>query len=109
MSAFAGLINGFFGSGGGTAAVLLMKKAGFEGKAAHAASLLFILPLSAVSLVVYLIKNGFSLAYETLLVAAGGCVGAIAGSGIMKRIKAPVLEKVFGAAMCIAGIWTVMR
>ena len=50
--ALIGLLNGFFGSGGGILAVTLLQKQGLPSRQAHATSIAIILPLSLVSLAV---------------------------------------------------------
>ena len=46
--ALIGLLNGFFGSGGGILAVTLLQKQGLPSRQAHATSIAIILPLSLV-------------------------------------------------------------
>ena len=48
-----GLLNGFFGSGGGVIAVPMLRSCGFEQRSAHACSLAVTLPLSLVSVIIY--------------------------------------------------------
>ena len=55
--AFIGFVNGFFGAGGGLAAVPLLMKMGFERKLAHANAVAVILPITFVSLVNYLFDH----------------------------------------------------
>ena len=56
----AGLVNGLFGGGGGMVLVpLLSGWCGLEGKQAFATCVAAILPLSAVSAAVYLLRQPF--------------------------------------------------
>ena len=61
--ALAGAVNGLFGGGGGMVLVpLLSGWCGMEGKRSFATCVAVILPLSAVSAAVYLLRQGFELA-----------------------------------------------
>ncbi|MBR7177734.1 MAG: TSUP family transporter, partial [Clostridia bacterium] len=75
-SAFAGLANGFLGGGGGVVVVtLLLTVLKLPQKKAQATALLIILPLTAVSLVVYLLGKDVQwdiVLYSTLGVFLGG-------------------------------------
>lgn len=104
-----GLVNGFFGSGGGIIAVLLLRKLGIDEKAAHATSVLLILPLSAVSAAVYFFSGGASFAVESLYIAAGACAGAAVGSLLLKKLSVPAVENIFSAAMLASGLWMLFR
>ena len=57
---FAGILNGLFGSGGGTVAVPLFKKGGLSQKEAQATALLMMFILSSVSAGIYLFEGRFS-------------------------------------------------
>ena len=70
--ALIGLLNGFFGSGGGILAVTLLQKQGLPSRQAHATSIAIILPLSLVSLAVYYLNGNLEL-LQGLPFAHGDC------------------------------------
>ncbi len=100
--AVTGLLNGFFGSGGGAAAVPMLRHGGLETKAAHASALALTLPLSAVSAVFYL-KNNTAALSDLPLLALCGLAGAVTGALCMKRIPSAVLSYIFGVLLVIVG------
>lgn len=99
-----GLLNGLFGSGGGVAAVLVLKKVfGLETKQAHASALMVILPLSVVSLVIYLFHA--EIPYTTALwTSAGGILGGLAGAKLLKKLSALWVTRLFGIMMIAAAV-----
>lgn len=101
--AVCGFINGFFGSGGGIAAVELLKKTGYETKKAHAASLTVTLPVSAVSAVFYLMKSSTDVG-GVLPIILPGIAGAAVGAVCLKRMSSGWLSRLFGILLIAAGI-----
>lgn len=101
--AVSGIINGFFGSGGGIAAVELLKKTGYETKKAHACSLAVTLPASAVSAVFYLMKNSVDISGVYPLILPG-IAGAAAGTLCIKKIPSHWLSRLFGVLLIAAGL-----
>ena len=98
-----GLINGFFGSGGGIAAVYILKKfLHLDQKRAHATAISVILPLSAAGLFVY--ARGVDKNYLLItLLSAGGVAGGIIGAKLLSKIPKKWLRIGFGAVMVFAG------
>ena len=101
---FIGFVNGLFGAGGGMLAVpLLTIVAGLNMKQAHATAILVILPLCAVSSVVYL-SDGMgdkSVFAPTILgVVIGGIIGAFA----LKKCSNIFLQILFYGVMMLAGL-----
>ena len=92
---FAGILNGLFGSGGGTVAVPLLKKSGFSQKEAQATALLMMFVLSAVSAGIYLFEGHLSFS-DAAGYIPGGILGGIAASVCFKKIKPELLRKIFG-------------
>ena len=93
--ALAGVANGFFGAGGGMVLVPLFTRwIKMEDKTAFATSLAVILPLSAVSAIIYLIKGSidFGTAIPYLI---GGLVGGTVGGKVFRRISARFLHIAF--------------
>lgn len=103
LGAASGLINGLLGSGGGTIAVFGMKRAGISAHKAHATAVAVILPLSLISLFVY-VKNGVPDISLLLYVCAGGAVGGFIGAKLLRKLKTPFLNKAFGVFMIAAAL-----
>ncbi len=105
----AGLINGLFGSGGGTivvpALVFLMK---LEDYKAHATAIPIILPLSIISVTIYLLNNKISLKIA-LLVAIGGIGGSYVGAKLLNKIPVKYLRKIFGGVIIYTAIRMIWR
>ncbi len=99
-----GLINGFFGSGGGIVAVELMQKEGVEHKHAHASSLLVILPLCAVSGFVYFFTGSSTFDENTLWLLAGAGAGGAVGALMLGRLKNAVIDGAFTLIILISGV-----
>ncbi len=98
-----GFVNGFFGSGGGVIAVLILKKfLSTEDKKAHATTLGIILPLSCASLLVY--NSGTKADLKlVVLCALGGCIGAVIGAKVLTKIPKKWLKIGFGIVMIFSG------
>ena len=99
-----GILNGFFGGGGGMICVpILQKILHIKAKQSHATAIFVILPISMVSAVIYLVKGYITtepLLATTVGVVAGGCLGAIS----LKFIKSKWLGIIFAIVMFIGGI-----
>ena len=101
----AGFLCGFFGGGGGMAAVpLLTAVLKLENKKAHATALAVMLPLSLIASVFY-IANGASDFSLLLPVGLGVVAGGTAGALILKKIKNRYIAKIFYALMIIGGVF----
>ena len=99
-----GLLNGLFGSGGGTVVVPAMERIlKVETHKAHATAIAVILPLSVVSAIVY---SGSAQVdwLSVLYVSAGGMLGGFIGAKLLKKISAKWLHKVFGVFMIAAAL-----
>ena len=100
--ALTGTLNGLFGSGGGVAAVLVLKKMfGCNAKESHATAILIILPLSITSIIVYFMKANIS-AHTAIYTSIGGVLGGLLGAKLLKKLKSKWITKIFGIVM-IAG------
>ncbi len=100
--AVIGLVNGFFGAGGGLVSVPLLMKMGFERKFAHANAVAVILPITLVSAINYLWRDYVSLS-ESLIYLPGGILGALFGTFLMKKISPKLIKRVFAIFMIWAG------
>ncbi len=91
----AGLINGFFGGGGGMILVpLLAGKCRLDQRKAFATSVAVIAPLCALSAVIYWFRGDLDLA-AALPYLAGGLVGGLIGGKLFKKLSMKWLRKVF--------------
>ena len=99
----AGLVNGLFGGGGGMVLVPLLNGwCGLEGKQAFATCVAAILPLSAVSAAVYLLRQAFDWA-AALPYLIGGLAGGLVGGQLFRRVS--VTWRGSAPASCPPGAW----
>lgn len=103
-----GFISSLFGAGGGMVCVPLLKKLGLEQKKAQATTVCIILPLSAVTGIIYLLRGYVSFS-DAMPYIIPGFIGAIAGSTLLKKLNNNLLKNVFAAFMLWAGIRLIIR
>lgn len=97
-----GFANGFFASGGGIIAVLVLKKFfSLDEKKAHATSIAIILPLTLAGLIVYTVK-GFSDMSVILRTGAGSAAGALLGAMLLSKLPSNYIRIGFGIVMVIS-------
>lgn len=100
----AGLINGFFGGGGGMLLVpLLSRWLKLGDRKAFATSVAVILPLCALSSVIYLIRGGLELP-AALPYLIGGAAGGILGGKLFKTVNMLWLRRGFALLILYAGV-----
>ncbi len=97
-----GLINGLFASGGGLVVVPALKAQGLNQQKAQATTLGFILPLSVLTTIGYVIGTGFPEGW--LLAAIGATAGGGVGAWLLGKVANVWLNRVFCALMLYAGI-----
>lgn len=108
VGAVTGLLNGLFGSGGGTVAVPAMEKLlSVETKKAHATAIAVILPLSITSIFIYVGKVDVDLKI-LILVSAGGVLGGYAGAALLNRLSLKWIHYIFGIFMIAAAVRMVL-
>lgn len=97
-----GLLNGFFGSGGGVIAVPVLER-DCSPNEAHATSVSLIFILSLVTALFYGFSGNldFGMAWEYV---PWGVAGAVSGSIFLKKIKSQWLKRLFGAVVTAAAI-----
>ncbi len=104
FGALIGVINGFFGGGGGMIVVpLLNKMFGMEQKKAQATALFVILPISLVSTIVYMCHNSIAFAsgWPVILGIVGG---GVIGAKLLNKLNNKVVKYIFIIFMLLGGI-----
>ena len=99
----AGLVNGLFGGGGMVLVPLLNGWCGLAGKQAFATCVAAILPLSAVSAAVYLLRQPFDWA-AALPYLIGGLAGGLVGGRLFHRVSVTWLRGLFAAFLLYGGV-----
>ena len=102
--ALAGAANGLFGAGGGLFLVpLLAGWCGLTQRQAFATSVAVILPLCAVSAVIYWLHGGLELGAALPYLAGGAAGGALAGR-LFRRVDMVWLRRAFGLLIWYGGV-----
>lgn len=103
FGALIGLINGFFGGGGGMVVVPLLNKLfKLEQKKAQATALFVILPISLVSTIVYMCFNSidFATGWPVIL---GIVLGGVVGAKLLNKLNNKVIKIIFIVFMLVGG------
>jgi uncharacterized membrane protein YfcA len=104
FGALIGVINGFFGGGGGMIVVpLLTKLFGIEQKKAQATALFIILPISLVSTIVYMFHKSVAFA-SGWPVIVGIVTGGVVGATLLNKLNNKVVKYIFIIFMLLGGI-----
>jgi len=99
----AGMVNGFFGGGGGMVLVpLLTRWCGLEQRKAFATSVAIILPLCVLSSVIYFFRGGLELS-AALPYLAGGLIGGFVGGKTFKKLNMVWLRRLFALLLLYGG------
>lgn len=105
-----GILNGFFGSGGGVAAVPIIEHELGDDvpqtekvRRAHANSVAVIFVLSITAAVSYLFGGGIDLESAWSYMPYGAA-GAVIGALFLRKIRAAWLQRLFGALICAAAV-----
>ena len=102
--ALAGVINGAFGAGGGMILIPMLRKfCGIEEKIAFATSVSIILPMSAVSAIIYLWRADVDL-LTALPCLVGGTVGGFLGGKLFTNIPTLWLKRIFALFLLYGGV-----
>ena len=97
-----GFLNGFFASGGGIIAVLILQKFfDLDEKKAHATSIMIILPLTFAGVLIYTM-SGFSDMPVILKASSTAALGALVGAKLLSRLSGRFIRIGFGVVMIIA-------
>lgn len=99
-----GILNGFFGAGGGTVLVPSMERfLKTEEHKAHATAIAIILPLCIISAFLY--TRNTQIQWKTIIyVSVGGILGGYIGAKLLAKIPKKWLHIIFGVFMIIAGV-----
>ena len=98
-----GIVNGFFGGGGGMICVPVLKHIlNLDEKQSHATAIFIMLPISIASTIIYITTGNFML-FETLYTAIGVIVGGIIGAILLKKSNNKTISIIFATIMLIAG------
>ncbi len=108
LGIISGFINGLLGTGGGTLLVVVSEICGIKPKIAHATALSVILPLTVVSIIMYL-KSGNLEIVPAIIVGASGGVGGFLGARLLKKTPDMWLKILFGITTLIFGITMLFR
>lgn len=100
----AGLVNGFFGGGGGMILVpRLTASCGLGQRQAFATSVAIILPLCALSAGIYWCRGGLDL-QAALPYLLGGLLGGTAGGQLFRRLPEQLLSRLFALLLLYGGV-----
>ncbi len=99
-----GIINGFFGGGGGMIVVpMLTLFLGYSQKQAHSTAILIILPITILSSVVYFLNGNFNFNVG-LPTTIGVFLGGLLGAFLLKKASSKIIIIIFALVMAFAGI-----
>ena len=102
--AVIGIINGFFGGGGGMICVpILQNVLHLEDKYSHATAIAIIFPISFISAVIYLLSGTLE-TIPLVTVGSGVVIGGIIGSFLLKWLPPKAIKVIFAIIMLLGGI-----
>lgn len=105
----AGLVGGLLGSGGGILVILALThliKYKPDKKTIFATSMAIILPMSAISSIIYS-KNAALSIYSINHYILPGCAGGIFGAVLFGKINFKILNLIFSLLVILAGIFMI--
>ncbi len=99
-----GIANGLFGAGGGMLAVVVLERlCKLKSEDAHATALMVMLPLSIVSIVVYLIRGAITFDFVPI-VTLGVLPGSFLGAKLLGKMRSLWIDRLFALLMLAAGV-----
>ena len=99
-----GIINGFFGGGGGMICVPLLENVLYlESKYSHATAIVIIFPISFISAIIYLLSGSVE-TIPLVTVGLGVVAGGILGSFALKILPPKALRVIFALIMLAGGV-----
>ena len=109
IGAAGGFLSGLLGVGGGVVMVpLLVLRAGYRQREAHAMSLGAIIPISLAGAITFGAAGKVRIGYA-LALALGSMVGARAGAGLLTRAPERPLKIGFGVFLLVVSIVMLVR
>ncbi|MCL2857987.1 MAG: sulfite exporter TauE/SafE family protein [Oscillospiraceae bacterium] len=108
MGLVVGLLNGFFGAGGGMVGVPMLRALGLETKECHATCIAVILPLSVVSAYLYHRAGAFELR-ASYIYLPGALAGALVGGWLLPKLDSIWIRRIFGALILFAASRMLLR
>ena len=100
----AGIVNGFFGAGGGLIIVPMLKKiSDSDSKIIHATTLGCVMFMCLSSSIVYL-TNGIVDFKLTLFCLIGSLIGSFVATKLLKKLKNNYIDLIFSFVLIAAGI-----
>ena len=104
VGVLAGVVNGFFGAGGGLLIVPLFSMVcKLDSKTTHATTLGCVLFMCISSSIIYFVKH--ELDFKLILVCGiGSVIGSLIGTKLLKNLKNNVIDLVFSMVLIIAGV-----
>lgn len=103
FGAIIGMVNGFFGAGGGMICVPLLMLLGLKSKKAQATAILVMVPISIASAFIYY-SNGFVDWQVVLYVAVGSVLGGVLGALLLKKLNNTTVQYIFALITLVAGL-----
>lgn len=104
----AGIMNGLLGAGGGLIVVPLLKHYGLEQQKAQATAISIILPLTAISTIIYYFNGNIPIDSNFWFIPFGA-VGAVIGAFLLPRISNKILKNIFAGFIIWAGIRLLLK
>ena len=102
--AVIGMLNGFFGGGGGMVCVpILQKVLNLDAKSSHATAIVVIFPLSLISAFIYVL-NGYIHSFPLVTVGLGVVLGGLLGAFALKFLPPKAVRIIFAIIMFVGGI-----
>lgn len=99
-----GIVNGFFGGGGGMVCVPILEEVlKIDNKKSHATALAVMLPIGLSSALVYLFRISMDW-YMFGFVVAGFVTGGFLGALLLKRLKGKIVRIIFILIIFSAGV-----
>lgn len=102
--AIVGAANSLFGGGGGMIAVPLLNRMGLKEKRAHATAILLILPVCALSFILYVWRGLYDLSV-LIPTALGVTAGGFFGAKLLGKMPVKLVNLVFAALQALAGLF----
>lgn len=103
IGVLCGAVNGFFGGGAGLLLVPLLGLYGLDIKHSHATSVAITLPMSVVSLCVYLFCGGIQTEHIWLYLI-GGSIGGVIGAFLLKKAPPKFIKILFSLFMIFSAV-----